>query len=165
MDEQACYIEDEWTDEREVGAIGFQIITTDDGAAWLEVRVQDEDGVWGEWYEEDLDGIGDDLIKRLPVTLEARVAAERAETEKALRDLLEKHVGNENLSRSQGWHHSIREHQDRAGAIREALALLGFGDQAVLHEAQGPSSNPPDSEASADSCERKGGTDSPETSG
>jgi hypothetical protein len=36
---------------------------------------------------------------------------------------------------------------------------------ATLHEAHGPSSNPPDSEASADSCERKGGTASPDTSG
>lgn len=36
---------------------------------------------------------------------------------------------------------------------------------ATLQEAHGPSSNPPDSEASADSCERKGGTASPDTSG
>ena len=39
------------------------------------------------------------------------------------------------------------------------------GGHATLHEAHGPSSNPPDSEARADSCERKGGTDSPDTSG
>lgn len=52
-----------------------------------------------------------------------------------------------------------------AVAMRDALDRICPENQAVLQEAHGPSSNPPDSEASADSCERKGGRASPDTSG
>ncbi len=60
---------DEWTDDREDGALGFRLVTTDQGDIWLDMRVQDEDGEWSEWAEEDLDGPGANVLGRIPTLL------------------------------------------------------------------------------------------------
>ena len=49
--------------------------------------------------------------------------------------------------------------------LSAAIGIDNLHHQATRQDAQGPSSNPPDSEASADSCERKGGSASPDASG
>lgn len=82
-------IVDEWTDEREVGALGFRIVMEGDDC-WLEVRVreaEEDGGTWSEWQEEDLDTPREDLLRRLPVLIEAVRKAERASIRRELEAL------------------------------------------------------------------------------
>jgi hypothetical protein len=74
-------------------------------------------------------------------------------------------VGQEIL-RLAGERAAIVAYLRHRGFVSNLADLIEQGaHHATLQEAHGPSSNPPDSEASADSCERKGGTESPDTSG
>jgi hypothetical protein len=69
---------DEWEVEHDSGAMGFRLLSEEDGMLFLDTRDQDDDGAWNEWEVELLDGPGADLLDRLPQLLKLERETESA---------------------------------------------------------------------------------------